>query len=49
MITDWDDAYANGAYISGAADYPPKWAKAAGAIMIAEAPPPKAKTHEASL
>ncbi len=29
MITDWDDAYANGAYISGAADYPPKWAKAA--------------------
>ena len=23
---DWDDAYANGAYIAGAADYPPRWA-----------------------
>ena len=29
MITDWEDAYANGAHIKGAADYPPKWAKAA--------------------
>ncbi len=25
-ITDWDDAYANGAYIDGAADYPDRWA-----------------------
>ncbi|MDZ7603319.1 MAG: alpha/beta hydrolase, partial [Hoeflea sp.] len=25
-ITDYDDAYANGAYIEGAADYPPRWA-----------------------
>ncbi len=24
-ITDWDDAYSNGAYIEGAEDYPPKW------------------------
>lgn len=30
-ITDWDDAYANGAHIEGAADYPPKWAAAAAA------------------
>ena len=26
MIEDWDDAYANGAYIEGSADYPEKWA-----------------------
>jgi acetyl esterase/lipase len=26
MIKDWDDAYANGAHIEGAADYPEKWA-----------------------
>lgn len=32
MITDWDDAYANGAYIAGAADYPPKWAENAAAF-----------------
>ncbi len=30
-ILDWDDAYANGAYIPGAADYPPKWDAAAQA------------------
>ncbi|MEP3435418.1 MAG: alpha/beta hydrolase [Hoeflea sp.] len=24
-IADYDDAYANGAYIAGAADYPPRW------------------------
>jgi len=30
-ITDWDDAYANGAHIPGAADYPPKWNAAASA------------------
>ena len=29
MINDWDDAYANGAHIEGAADYPPRWAEAA--------------------
>lgn len=29
LIEDWDDAYANGAFIDGAADYPPKWAAAA--------------------
>lgn len=28
-ITDWDDAYANGAHIPGAADYPDRWARAA--------------------
>ncbi len=25
MITDWDDAYANGAYVPGAEDYPAMW------------------------
>ncbi len=31
-ITDWDDAYANGAYIPGAVEYPPKWDAAAKAF-----------------
>ena len=26
MISDWNDAYANGAYIQGADEYPEKWA-----------------------
>ncbi len=26
---DWDDAYANGAHIAGAAEYPPRWTTAA--------------------
>jgi arylformamidase len=29
VIEDWDDAYANGAHIESAADYPPKWARQA--------------------
>jgi len=29
LIEDWDDAYANGAYIEAAADYPEKWARMA--------------------
>jgi acetyl esterase/lipase len=29
LIEDWDDAYANGAYIEAAADYPDKWAQMA--------------------
>ena len=29
MITDWDDAYANGDHIEDAASYPPAWATAA--------------------
>lgn len=29
MISDWDDAYANGAYIPGAADYPARWTEMA--------------------
>ena len=29
MITDWDDAYANGAYIAGAGAYPQQWSAAA--------------------
>lgn len=28
-ITDWNDAYANGAHIAGADAYPPRWAEAA--------------------
>lgn len=31
-ITDWDDAYANGAHIPGAAAYPEEWASAANAF-----------------
>lgn len=31
MITDWDDAYANGAYIPDADDYPADWARRAAA------------------
>lgn len=31
-ITDYDDAYANGAHIAGAADYPPRWAGLASAF-----------------
>ncbi|MEX0370979.1 MAG: alpha/beta hydrolase [Tateyamaria sp.] len=31
-MPDMDDAYANGAYIDGAADYPPRWAAAAEAF-----------------
>ncbi|MEP3427796.1 MAG: alpha/beta hydrolase [Roseibium sp.] len=29
QITDWDDAYANGAHIEGAETYPPRWAEEA--------------------
>lgn len=29
MIEDWDDAYANGAHIPGAGDFPERWARAA--------------------
>ena len=29
MIEDWDDAYANGAFIEAAQDYPAQWAEAA--------------------
>ncbi|WP_299047023.1 alpha/beta hydrolase [uncultured Tateyamaria sp.] len=32
MKPDMDDAYANGAYIEGAADYPPRWAAEAEAF-----------------
>lgn len=32
MIRDWDDAYANGAHIEAAADYPEHWAQAAAAF-----------------
>jgi len=35
LIDDWDDAYANGAHIDGAADYPPKWAAAAADFRAA--------------
>ena len=33
---DWDDAYANGAYIQGAAEYPPRWDQAAAAFRAAQ-------------
>ncbi len=38
MITDWDDAYANGAHIAGAADYPPRWAREAEAFRAGLGP-----------
>ncbi|WP_417412740.1 alpha/beta hydrolase [Hoeflea sp.] len=34
-IADYDDAYANGAYIEGASDYPPRWAAKAQAFREA--------------
>ena len=34
-ITDWDDAYANRAYIPDAENYPPRWAKEAEAFRNA--------------
>ena len=33
-IADWDDAYANGAYISGAAAYPDAWGRDAAAFRV---------------
>ena len=35
---DWDDAYANGAHIPGAEDFPPRWRKAAEAFRAAHVP-----------
>jgi len=32
MITNWDDAYANGDYIKGAAEFPGMWDKLAAAF-----------------
>ena len=37
-MPDMDDAYANGAYIEGAADYPPRWSAAAEAFRTALGP-----------
>jgi len=39
VITDWDDAYANGPHIENAADFPPKWETLAAdyrALLAAE-------------
>ncbi len=38
MITDWDDAYQNAAYIDGSEAYPVKWS-AAAAQFRADTPP----------
>ena len=38
MITDWDDAYANGAHIEGADGYPPRWSDAAAAFRASLGP-----------
>lgn len=35
-MTDWNDAYANGAHIEGAADFPPRWAEKAAAFRAAQ-------------
>jgi acetyl esterase/lipase len=37
MIEDWDDAYANGAYIADAGNYPARWAQAAARFRDAMA------------
>nr|WP_111299632.1 alpha/beta hydrolase [Paracoccus saliphilus] len=40
QITDWDDAYANGAHIPGADAYVPRWTEAATAFRKAHPPQP---------
>ena len=42
-ITDYDDAYANGAHIAGAADFPPRWAAEAQAFRDALNPAGRAR------
>lgn len=37
-VTDWDDAYANGAHIPDAAQYPPRWQEQAAAFRSAHPP-----------
>ncbi|MBU2956849.1 alpha/beta hydrolase [Paracoccus sp. 1_MG-2023] len=37
-VDDWDDAYANGTHIAGAADYPARWAQAAQTFRDAHPP-----------
>lgn len=45
QITDWDDAYANGAHIANAKDYPPRWDHAAQAFRSANPPEALGRGH----
>lgn len=45
QITDWDDAYANGAHIPGAEAYVPRWTAAAAAFRAAHPPQPLGRGH----
>ncbi|CAM3353593.1 alpha/beta hydrolase [Paracoccus nototheniae] len=45
QITDWDDAYANGAHIPGAEDYPPRWSRQAAAFRPGHRPLPLGRGH----
>ncbi|MFN3275820.1 MAG: alpha/beta hydrolase [Paracoccus sp. (in: a-proteobacteria)] len=44
-ITDWDDAYANGAYIPGSKDFLPRWTEAAATFRAGHRPLPLGRGH----
>ena len=45
QITDWDDAYANGAHIPHADTYVPRWTEAAAAFRAAHPPQDLGRGH----
>lgn len=45
QITDWDDAYANGAHIPGADGYVPRWTEDAAAFRAAHPPQDLGRGH----
>ncbi|MFN3526420.1 MAG: alpha/beta hydrolase [Paracoccus sp. (in: a-proteobacteria)] len=45
QVTDWDDAYANGAYIPGSDDFLPRWNSAASAFRAEHRPLPLGRGH----
>ncbi len=44
-VTDWDDAYANGAHIPGAEGFPPRWQDAAARFRAAHRPEALGRGH----
>ena len=44
-VTDWDDAYANGAHIPGAEGFAPRWQEAAARFRTAHPPEPLGQGH----
>lgn len=46
QITDWDDAYANGAHIAHADTYVPRWTEAAAAFRAAHPPQDLGRGHQ---